>query len=106
MTESLIERLRDVIADPSLTFTDSRRALMGTASHLLELHLQEIVDINKDFNDLMGEVERRNDALKAIAAQLSLADDTPMQELVDTALRVIDEGLQKILNDQRPVDLG
>ena len=60
----------------------------------------------QDFDELSVEVDRRNDALRAIAAQLSLADDTPMQELVDTALRVIDEGLLKILNDHRPVDLG
>ena len=67
---------------------------------------KHLADCQRDFDELTVEVDRRNDALRAIAAQLSLADDTPMQELVDTALRVIDEGLLKILNDHRPVDLG
>lgn len=67
---------------------------------------KHLADCQRDFAELAVEVKRRNDALCAIAAQLNLADDTPMQELVDTALRVIDEGLLKILNDHRPVDLG
>ena len=67
---------------------------------------KHLASCQRDFDELTVEVERRNDALRAIAAHLSLADDTPMQELVDTALRVIDAGLLKILNDHRLVNLG
>lgn len=66
----------------------------------------QIADCQRDFDELTFEVERRDAALRAIAAHLSLADDTPMQELVDTALKMIDLGLQKHLDDHSPPDSG
>ena len=63
-------------------------------------------DCQRDFDNLCVEVERRNDALRTIAAHLSLPDDTPMQVLVDTAVKMIELGLQKNLDDHSPPDRG
>lgn len=66
----------------------------------------QFAELQRDFDDLTFEVDRHNSAMRAIAAHLSLADDTPMQELVDTALKMIDLGLQKHLDDHSPPDRG
>ncbi len=77
--------------------------MSSTEIEILKKHFD---DCQRDFDALSVELERRNDALRAIAAHLSLADDTPMQVLVDTALKMIELGLQKHLDDNSPPDRG